>query len=60
MIELENKYIDLLLKRCINFNNSKSLFISYQPENIDFINKIVNRAKEYGVIDIYLYNENVL
>lgn len=59
MIELENKYIDLLLKKCINFNNSKSLFISYQPENIDFINKIVNKAKEYGVIDIYLYNENV-
>lgn len=59
MIELENKYIDLLLKKCINFNNSKSLFISYHPENIDFINKIVNKAKEYGVIDIYLYNENV-
>jgi len=59
MNELENKYIELLLKRCINFNNSKSLFISYQPENIDFINKLVDKAKEYGVTDIYLYNENI-
>lgn len=59
MHELEKKYIDLLLKRCVNFNNSKSLFISYQPDNIDFVNKLVESAKEYGVNDIYLYNENI-
>ncbi len=59
MDELKRKYIDLLLKRCINFNNSKSLFISYQFENIDFINELVKSAKEYGVLDIYLYNENI-
>ena len=59
MFTLENKYIDLLLKRCVNFNHSKALLISYQPDNITFVNKLVNKAREYGVMDIYLYNENI-
>lgn len=59
MEKLENKYIDLLLKGCINCNHSKRLFISYQEENIKFVNKLVNKAYEYGVTDIYLYNENI-
>ncbi len=59
MDNLEIKYINLLLKKCINFNNSKSLFVSYQSENIDFVNKLVKTAKEYGVNDIYLYDENI-
>ncbi len=59
MNTLEQKYINLLLKRCINFKNSNSLLISYQSENIDFINKLVKSARQYGINDIYLYDENI-
>lgn len=60
MERLKEKYIELLLKKCINFNNSKSLFISYEAENIDFVSKLVVKAKEVGINDIYLYRENTL
>lgn len=53
MRELENKYIELLLKRCINFNNSKILFLSYMVEN-DFVLKVIKKAKELGVEEIHL------
>ena len=53
MNTLEQKYINLLLKRCINFKNSNSLLISYQSENIDFINKLVKSARQYGIKKIY-------
>lgn len=59
MEELENKYIELLLKRCINFNKSKILFINYQTENIDFIKKVASKARELGVEEVYLRNEEV-
>lgn len=55
---LEEKYIELLLKRCINFDNTKSLFINYKLENQKFIDKLVNKAKEMGVEDIYLDGED--
>lgn len=58
MEELENKYIDLLLKRCINFNKSKSLLISYDKVNKKFIEKVVKEAKKLGVIDIYTDEED--
>lgn len=51
---LENKYIDLLLNRCLNFDKSKSLFVSYVKGADDFINKLVKKAKEKGINDIYL------
>lgn len=57
MNELENKYIELLLKRCINFEKSKSLFINYQVES-EFIKKVVDKAKEMGIEDIYLSFED--
>lgn len=53
MKELEDKYIELLLKRCINFNKSKILFLSYMIES-DFIYKVVKKAKEMGVEEVYL------
>ncbi len=58
MDKLEDKYIDLLLKRCVNFNHSKSLFINYQIKTT-FIDKIVKKAKEMGVKDIYLNYEDI-
>ena len=51
-MKLENKYIELLLKKCA-YSKSKSLFISYDKCNIDFINKLIVKAKEYGYNDIY-------
>ena len=47
--ELENKYIDLLVSRCINFNKSKSLLISYNKINEDIIKKIVDKVKSFGI-----------
>lgn len=56
--ELENKYINLLLNRCINFDKSKSLFINYQKENKTFIDKLIKVAKKMGISDIYLDEED--
>ena len=56
---LENKYIDLILNRCLNFNKSKSLFINYIKDNKDFVNKIVSKAQEMGINDIYLDEEDL-
>ena len=56
--DLEEKYIDLLVNRCINFNKSKSLLISYNKINEDIINKIVSKVKEKGIKDIYLDTED--
>ena len=58
--ELENKYIDLILKRCVNFEKSKSLLINYDKVNKDFVGKMVVRARELGVTDIYLDEEDII
>lgn len=63
MDTLENKYIDLLLKGCINFNRSKSLFISFDKgdkKSCDFVDKLVLRAKDMDFNDIYLFDEALL
>lgn len=52
--DLEDKYLDFILSRCINFNKSKSLFISYIKENKQIIDKLVKKAQEKGINDIYL------
>lgn len=41
MKELEEKYIELILHRCINFNQSKSIMINCElKEHIEFASKI--------------------
>lgn len=57
---LEEKYIDLLLKRCVNFDKSKSLLIGYDKVNKDFVDKLAARAKDLGVTDIYLDEEDII
>ena len=37
---MENKYISLLLERCLSFKKSKSLFISYDKVNKEFVEKL--------------------
>ncbi len=59
MLEKEQKYIDLLLTKCLNFEKSKSLLISYDVINKDFVEKIVRRAKQMGVVDIYLDEQDI-
>lgn len=58
MEELENKYIELLLKKCLNFKKSKSLFISYNKVNKDFVEKVIMYAKKLGVEDIGIDEED--
>ena len=52
--ELENKYIDLLIGRCLSFKKSNSLFINYFDDNEKFVEKLVTKAKSKGIDDIYL------
>lgn len=56
---LEDKYIELLLKRCLNFDKSKSLFINYDVVNTSFVEKVVIQAKNMGITDIYLDEEDI-
>jgi len=56
---MKDKYIELLLKRCVNFDRSKSLFISYDKINKDFVNDVVNKAKSMGITDIYLDEDDI-
>ena len=49
-ISMEDKYIELLLKKCIDVEKSKGLFVSYDVINQDFVDKIVERVRGLGVI----------
>lgn len=59
MNELEQKYINLLLKRCINIKSSKSLLISYDKTNKNFVDKLIVEAKNMGFDDIYTDEEDI-
>ena len=59
MNELENKYIELLLKRCINFKKTNSLFINYDKVNKNFVDKLIIKAKEMGVNDIAIDEDDI-
>ena len=58
MKEMEEKYIDLLLKKCIDPNH-KILFISYQKEIKEFIQKLIKKAKKIGITEVYLDEEDI-
>lgn len=56
MKELENKYIDLILERCLNFNQSKSLMIHCDlKEHVCFAEKIKEKANSMGVYDVCIH-----
>lgn len=50
---MDNIYIDLLTNKCMNLNRSKTVFISYNKEIKNFIDKLVKKLNEKGIIDIY-------
>lgn len=53
MEEMEIKYIDLILKRCLNFEQTKSLMIHCDfKEHIPFALKVKERANELGIFDV--------
>lgn len=56
---MKQKYIQLLLEKCLNFENSKSLFIDYDIINQDFVDDVVEYAKRKGITDIYLNKHNL-
>lgn len=58
VIDMDSKYIELLIKKCTNLENVKSLFISYSKEISPFIDLLVKRVRELGVDDIYLECED--
>ena len=49
---VEYKYIDLLLNKCVDFS-SGVLFVHYNKEIAIFVDKLCNRAKELGMKEIY-------
>lgn len=51
---MDDKYIELLIKRCTTINKIPILFISYNKEIQPFIDKIIEKVKKLGVEDIYL------
>lgn len=60
MKELEDKYIELLLKRCVNFKQSKSLLIHLDlKEHLEFALKVKEAALNMGINDIYIHVEDL-
>jgi len=55
----EEKYIKLLLERCLNLKSGMSLFINYNKVIKEFVNKIVKYANEIGIVDIYLDERDI-
>lgn len=55
---MEEKYIELLLEKCVDKEN-KILFIHYRKEIAPFIQELIKRAKEKGIEEIYLDEEDI-
>lgn len=43
---MEETYANLLLNRCVNLNKSKSLVISYEKDNLEFVNLLVAKIQK--------------
>ena len=52
IMDLDLKYIDLLLNRCIK-KDSKILFLVYNKEISSFIEKLKDKARDYGILEFY-------
>lgn len=56
MEELEKKYIRLILNRCINFEQSKSLMIHCDfKEHVNFAQKVKLEANKMGIFDVCIH-----
>ncbi len=56
MRELERKFIRLILDRCLNFNQSKSLMIHCDlKEHIRFAQMVKDEANQMGIFDVCIH-----
>lgn len=55
---MKEKYIELLLMRCLKVQDCTSLFIHYNSINKDFVQLVVEYAKKIGINDIFLNEED--
>ena len=56
MITIDRKYAQLLLKRCLSFNNTDTLLIEYTTfEHDDFVKTIIEEAKKMKIKNIKTY-----
>ncbi len=58
MHDLFEKYADVLLRTCLKVEREQPLFISYNKERQDFVDVVVEKAKEFGVEDIFLDSQD--
>lgn len=49
-----DKYIELILEKCVELKRGKKAFISYNSHNEEFVQKLVEGLKKKGAKDIYL------
>ena len=54
MKDMDSKYIKLLLDKCLWFNETKILFISFNKLNREFVQKIYEYALSIGIDEVYL------
>lgn len=59
MKNLEDKYIKLLLERCMSFEKSKYLFVSYDVAQKDFIERLKKYAEEKLGLTVYLQENDI-
>lgn len=55
---MKEKYIELLLNRCLKVDSDSTLFINYNVINKDFVDELIEYAKKIGIKDIYLDEED--
>lgn len=55
---MEEKYIELLIQKCTDLENNKTLFLHYMKEARPFVDKIISYVNKMGVEDIYLEEED--
>ena len=53
MNDLKRKYAEVLLKNCLKIKGRDPLFISFNPERLDFVRIVADVAYRLGVTDIF-------
>lgn len=59
MEKLEEKYIKLLLERCMDINQIKILFIDYDIAMQSFVDKLASYAQEKGIDEVYFNKHDI-
>jgi len=54
MVELKEKYVDLILQKGVNLQKNQALFVNAPIEGADFIRLITKKAYELGAKDVHI------